>query len=457
MALITLLKRTKLTAAQNEMAELEKAGEALEARSADLENAIRELGEKADATEEERSAVENAVTEFENDKAAHETRKTELEKKISDLTAELEAEEARQTEAAKAKEPAKEPEKREDDKAMNTREFFGMSHEERDAFLAREDVKGFLQRVRDLGSSNQRGLTGGSLLIPEIMLGVLRENIQNWSKLYRHVNVRTVPGNARQVVTGAIPEAVWTEMCATLNELALTYTQVEVDGYKVGGYIPVCNALLQDSDVNLAAEIMTVLGASLGIALDKAILFGTGATGKMPTGITTAITSISANNIAISAANSEGIKLFKNLISGFANADGKYSRGDRFWVMNEKTYAAIQAEALSINAAGAIVSGVNGVMPVLGGAIEVLDFVPDNIIIAGYPDLYLLAERAGSTLASSEHVRFIEDQTVFKATARYDGKPVIPAAFVVFGVNGATIATQLATVTFAQDTANAGE
>jgi HK97 family phage major capsid protein len=96
-------------------------------------------------------------------------------------------------------------------------------------------------------------------------------------------------------------------------------------------------------------------------------------------------------------------------------------------------------------------------MPVLGGAIEVLDFVPDNIIIAGYPDLYLLAERAGSTLAASEHVRFIEDQTVFKATARYDGKPVIPAAFVVFGVNGATIATQLATVTFAQDTANAGE
>ena len=99
-----------------------------------------------------------------------------------------------------------------------------------------------------------------------------------------------------------------------------------------------------------------------------------------------------------------------------------------------------------------IMGGVMPVPAVCGGAIETLDFIPDNVIIGGYGDLYLLAERAGTTLAQSEHVRFIEDQTVFKGTARYDGVPVIPEAFVAIGIGGTK---PTATMTFAEDTANA--
>jgi len=83
--------------------------------------------------------------------------------------------------------------------------------------------------------------------------------------------------------------------------------------------------------------------------------------------------------------------------------------------------------------------------------IEVLNFIPDNVIIAGYFDLYLLAERAGTKFASSEHVKFLQDQTVFKGTARYDGLPVISEAFVAIGLGGTT---PNATMTFAADTAN---
>jgi HK97 family phage major capsid protein len=90
-------------------------------------------------------------------------------------------------------------------------------------------------------------------------------------------------------------------------------------------------------------------------------------------------------------------------------------------------------------------------MPVVGGIIEVLNFIPDNVIIAGYFDLYTLAERAGTKFATSEHVRFLQDQTVMKGTARYDGKPVIAEGFVAIGLNGVT---PNATMTFAADTAN---
>ena len=69
-------------------------------------------------------------------------------------------------------------------------------------------------------------------------------------------------------------------------------------------------------------------------------------------------------------------------------------------------------------------------MPVVGGVIEVLNFVPDNTIIGGFFDLYLLAERAGKKFAQSEHVFFLQDKTAFKGTARYDGQPAIAEAFI---------------------------
>ena len=75
-------------------------------------------------------------------------------------------------------------------------------------------------------------------------------------------------------------------------------------------------------------------------------------------------------------------------------------------------------------------------MPGIGGPIEELSFIPDGVIIGGYGDLYVLAERAGASVASSEHALFIEDQTVIKGTARYDGMPAVPEGFVAIGING---------------------
>ena len=158
------------------------------------------------------------------------------------------------------------------------------------------------------------------------------------------------------------------------------------------------------------------------------------------------------SNIVSIAAGTEDADLFKEIVLALGAAKGAYSRGTKVWVMNETTYTTLVANAMTIDANGAIVSGVSGQMPVAGGTIEVLNFIPDNVIIAGYFDLYLLAERAGTKFATSEHIRFLQDQTVMKGTARYDGVPVIAEAFVAIGLGGTT---PNATMTFASDTANA--
>jgi HK97 family phage major capsid protein len=240
-----------------------------------------------------------------------------------------------------------------------------------------------------------------------------------------------------------------------------------MDGYKVGGYIAVCNARLEDSDIARATEIITALGQAIGLALDKAILYGTGT--KMPLGIVTRLTQTEDPGNAAEGArpwadlhtsNVQSIsgktdaQLFRALIEAAGAAKGEHSAGNKFWAMNEATYAKLVANAMSINAAGAIVSGVDKQMPVIGGAIETLSFIPNDVIVGGYGDLYPLAERAGTNIAQSEHVRFIEDQTVFKGTARYDGKPAVAEGFVAINIGGGTVAGNA--VSFASDIANAG-
>ncbi len=107
---------------------------------------------------------------------------------------------------------------------------------------------------------------------------------------------------------------------------------------------------------------------------------------------------------------------------------------------------------MAFNAAGAIVAADNGTMPVAGGDIVVLsdDIIADNTIIAGYFDLYLLAERAGAEFTRSDEYRFVEDQVAFKGTARYDGMPVIPEGFVAIGLGAAPKTS----ATFVEDKAN---
>jgi len=119
--------------------------------------------------------------------------------------------------------------------------------------------------------------------------------------------------------------------------------------------------------------------------------------------------------------------------------------------MNSVTYNQMMSNATVIDATGAIVARVNGVMPVVGGDIVVLEFIPDGDIIGGYGYLYLWADRRSMTIEQSEHVQFIQDSTLFRGKARADGAPIIPGAFVAININNTDVTTVM---DFAADTAN---
>lgn len=459
MALKALMLRKKIDAKNKELEALRAKEEGFKTREAELETAIGEA-----ETDEEMATVEEGVQALTDERAANDAAIESLETEIGELESNLAEEERQQSTTPPAKPQANN--QRGEEGTMATperRNRFGLTTE----FVTREAVQGFLGQVRT-AIKEKRALTNVGLTIPQEFLGILRENVVNYTKLYRHVNVRYIGGEGRMVVMGTVPEAVWTECCATLNEMSIGFNDVEVDCNKVGAYFAVCNAILEDSDVALASELIAALSQGIGLALDKAILYGTGT--KMPLGIMTRLVQTQApadypatartwvdlhtSNIKSHASTVTGADLFKAIVLDSGAAKGKYARGEKVWVMNETTYTTLMSQALVIDANGNIVSGIADRMPVIGGIIEVLNFIPDNVIIGGYFELYLLAERAAVQIGQSEHYRFIEDQTVFKGTARYDGVPVIAEAFVAIGINGVTPS---ATMSFAPDTANLGE
>lgn len=463
---VLLLKRN-IDAAKKKLEALRAKDEEFAKREAELEQAINEAAaEEGENAEEAQKAVEEEVEKFDAEKQAHEDAKKSLDDEIAEMEKELEDAEAEQETTA----PEEKQEERKAKKMVTISKrnrFF--ANADVNTIFERDDVKAYLAEVRSC-IQNKRELTNVGLTIPEVFIGLIKENVENYSKLYKHVNVQAISGKAREVVQGTIAEAIWTECCAVLNELNLGFNDVEIDCFKVAGYYKVCNAVLEDNDIDLATKLLEALSQAIGLAVDKAILYGRNSvsTQKMPLGIVSRLAQTSepsnypttarpwgdlhTSNIVSLSAGLTGAALFKALVLASGKAKSNYSRGEKVWVMNETTYTKLMAETVSVNANGQIVTGVAGTMPVIGGVIEVLNFIPDNTIIGGYFDLYLLGERAGAQFAQSEHVFFIQDQTAFKGVARYDGQPVIAEAFVAIGLEATTPAANA--VAFEPDKAN---
>lgn len=472
MALKQIMLSRKIEQKKQELAALREKDADFQTREDALTQAIEEA-----QTEEEQKTVEEEVEKFDTEKTAHDEAKGKIEAEIGDLEAELEA--------AEVDPPA--PAERHDNKEkkvrtsvmrtdvnirslpMSKRAFDALPADLRESIVQRDDVKAFLSQLRSMKGAT-RAIQGGELEIPVVFLDLISENMYRYSKLLNRVRVRSVPGQARQTIAGTVPEAVWTEMCGAINELTFVFNQITLDGYKVAGYIPVCNSLLEDtvSNLDLASWIIEMLSEAIGLAEDKAILYGKGSAAHMPLGIVTRLAQDSqpagypanapawvdlsdTNIIKIDGTSLTGAQFWSQLALAAGNTFTRYSRGNQFWAMNSKTYAQLKSKLITFTATGDIVANLFGTLPIVNGDIDILEFIPDGDIIGGYGDLYLWVDRASMQIESSREVQFIQDNTVFRGKARADGAPIIPGAFVAININNTDVTTVM---DFAADTAN---
>lgn len=427
MALKQLMINKKLEQRKASMAELLSQEEALQTRKDQAASSLEEA-----QTDEEIQAVDGEINEIEAEEEELDRKKSDLQSEITALEGELEQLNSKTPTNNPA--PAAEPEQRSNqnqNQGGQTR-MRDNKYETRAQMLDRlnqPEVRDFYAGIAK-NVKEKRAITGTDQLIPLAVLNMIQTRIGDFSNLYREVDVVQLSGEARVIMDGAIPKAIWVEMCDPVQELAGAFSGTELDGYKVGGFIPVCNAILEDSMINLANYLENRLAMAIGKAIDDAILNGTEA-GKQPTGIITVLNqSAWADQRVTSSGSLEDIVTNMGLID---DGDDGPAIGEVIAVMRRSLYySRIASQTFLPTADGRLVIQ-TAASPRLPDGTRVVfsQYAPESGIVLGDFKKYLLAERAGITISASEHVRFIEDQTVFKGTARYDGKPTHPNYFVL--------------------------
>ena len=418
-----MLKQLKLAKSielkREELKKVEAKAEALLKRSDELKEALEEA-----KTEDDIKTVEVEINKIDAENVEIEKEKTKVETEIEELEVELEDIKERSTKTNKDKNTRAKGEV-EPMNRLQVRELLKTGE-----YYKRSEVVEFYEKFKNL-----RGVTGGELTIPEVIVNRIMDILGDYSTLYPLVDRIQVKGTARILIDTDTTPASWVEQNASLPVGDVgTLAYLDFDGFKVGKVTFVDNYLLQDSVINLDEYIVKKIARAIALALDIAILNGTGAVGKQPTGI---IPSIPVGN-EVTVAEGSPIADFVKPI-GLIDT-GLDSVGEIRAVMKRSTYYNYFLEmSINVNANGENV----GMLPnltrpdILGIPVTFNNTMANDEVLFGDFDQYTLVERENIAIDNSEHVRFVEDQMAFRGKGRFDGKPTKPEAFVLITITPA--------------------
>ncbi|MEK3814248.1 phage major capsid protein [Bacillus sp. FSL K6-1284] len=413
MALKQLMIQKKIDQRKSLLDDLKKQEEEFATRSAELEKSINEA-----ETDEEVNAVEEEINKLEAEKEDVGSKKAGLEEEISELEGELES----LNEAAPTNQNAEERGSKSMSKEKRTLNGEYFTREVQDFY---SELRSRLE-ARANGQVLPPGESGAELVIPDTVVNRIRERIGDFTTLYPLVDKVKAGGRVKLILDVDAGEATWLEMRGPLpEEDDSKLTAVEFDGFKVGRVVYIDNSLLEDSIINLDEYLTKRIARSIAKAVDKAIAIGEGASAKQPEGIIPAIPK--ANKVTAPPT-------YADIVPHLGKIDtGEDASGEIIAAMHRQTYyAKVAALTLHVNSEGQdVVQLPNLAQPnFLGLKVVFNNYIPKDKIIFGDYEYYTLVERESTRVDMSGHYKFREDQTAIRGVGRYDGKPVMPKAFV---------------------------
>lgn len=414
MALKQLIIGKKIEQRKADLKNLQTRSQELQTREAELVTAIDEA-----KTEEEVSIVEGEIEKLELDKADNEAKKTTLEEEIQGLEAELEEIRSKMNKPRSIPAPQAQERGGQIMNRLHVRELLKTGE-----YYERSEVKDFYDKFKNI-----RSVGGEGLLIPQIIINRIMDIMGDYTTLYPLVDKVRAKGTTRILVDTDTTAATWIEMKGALTPGEVgTITNIDFDGFKVGKVTFVDNSMLDDSIINLDEYVCKKLARAIGLALDKAILKGEGSGSKQPDGIIPKLPE--DNKVTLQAMTGIG-----EVVKQIGKIDtGEDSVGEIVAVMKRSTYYDRFLEySIQVNSEGNVVGKLpNLKKPDLLGLPVIFNnnMDPDKVLFGEF-EKYTLVEREDISIDKSEHVKFTEDQTGFRGKARFDGKPVKEAAFVL--------------------------
>jgi len=205
------------------------------------------------------------------------------------------------------------------------------------------------------------------------------------------------------------------------------WRQVSLRLKKLVALVYATDELLADAAA-LESYLQRIYPEELMFKAEDAIINGTGA--GMPLGI---LASGAAFSVAKEAGQTAATVVAENLVKMWTHRDMSYN--DYVWLVNQEVEAQLMLMGLSVG-----VGGVPAYMPpggfsvapygtIFGRAVLPLEYcaalgtVGDIMLVA--PSAYYAIQKGGVESASSIHVKFVYDETVWRFVYRIDGTPSI--------------------------------
>lgn len=436
MSLRVLLLRKQLEDKRNKLGLIEEELKEIKKREDETAKAIEEIDETT--SEEDTQSVEEVVEDLEKEKAEKIGKKTKLEEEIEEIEKSIaDTEEDDEKEEVESKEgEERKIEKKEvltrglamNFENMNTRERVGQ-------ILDRsEENRKFFSDVVDL-YFNRAALAGmttetAGFMVPDDVYYEISQRIGEYGSLYNIVRKLQLVGKARIIMNAGTPTMYWTEKCEPLKEVTLgELNAIELDNYKLGGYLFLCESFVQDVNENrhhnitIANYIMNEFAKAIAEALDKAIYEGKGAAEKEPEGICSVVKTTKSVSSILDVLGHIG-----ELDTQFYEHNAK--EGTISLVANRKTlYKWIFPETWGKDSNGKFVYGMGNNLPD-GTRILLSNVIKDDEVVIGDFNQYILGERKDMAFDTNDRLQWIEENIGYKIRGRYDGKVANPKAFV---------------------------
>jgi len=209
-----------------------------------------------------------------------------------------------------------------------------------------------------------------------------------------------------------------------------TFSQVRLTAKKQTAYTVLGNELLADSAIAVEATVNPLFAEALSYFEDDAFVAGSGA--GQPLGVLNADALISVSKET--GQNADTV-VWENIVKMFARMlPSSLMRG--VWYCNPDVFPQLATMSLSVGTGGSAVWLNNGVAgppaTILGRPVF---FTEKGETVGDAGDLmfvdfsyYLIGDRQSLTVATSPHVQFVNDRTVWRFIQRVDGRPAIDSA-----------------------------
>lgn len=136
-----------------------------------------------------------------------------------------------------------------------------------------------------------------AMMPDQVINEILQTTPEDSVVLTRAKNVRMSAKKAKQPVLASLPEAYWVDGDTGLKQTTdVTWSGINITAEELAVIVPIPNAIVDDSNVPLWAQVRPLLKEATGKAVDQAALFGVNKPASWPQGIIPA--AIAAGNVA---------------------------------------------------------------------------------------------------------------------------------------------------------------